>query len=183
MKRLINPALLLFTLLFIAPVAAQAKGDDFKAVVKAIEQFYSVKHQSLPFLARAGMKTATTVGRIAGGNKRRLAEAGSVKIAFFEDQDFNSSGRSTEFRKSLVQTLRVSWLPFIQVLSGDDDQTYVFLREAAEKYQVLVITIERKEATVVQVDLSRETLARLMQDPNEFGKAITDDATSTNEQE
>ncbi len=46
---------------------AQAKGDDFGAVVKLIEQFYHVKHQGIPFLARAGIKTATTIARISGG--------------------------------------------------------------------------------------------------------------------
>jgi len=30
---------------------AQAKGDDFGAVVKLIEQFYHVKHKGIPFLA------------------------------------------------------------------------------------------------------------------------------------
>jgi hypothetical protein len=41
---------------------------------------------------------------------------------------------------------------------------------------VLVVTIERREATVVQVNLAPKTLALLMQSPNDMGKAITDDA-------
>ena len=71
----------------------QAKGDDFNDVVKLIEQFYHVKHQGIPFLARAGIKTATTVARISGGRRRQIAEAGSVKVAYFEDQDFRSERR------------------------------------------------------------------------------------------
>ncbi len=77
---------------------AQAKGDDFGAVVKLIEQFYQVKHKSIPFLARAGIKTSTTVARIAGGPKRQLAEAGSVKVAYFEDQDFKASYKFSYYR-------------------------------------------------------------------------------------
>ncbi len=47
-----------------APLASSsARGDDFDAVVKAIEQFYHVKHQSIPLLARVGMKGAKTVAR------------------------------------------------------------------------------------------------------------------------
>jgi len=42
---------------------AHAKGDDFGAVVKPIEQFYQVKHKGIPFLARAGIKTTTTVAK------------------------------------------------------------------------------------------------------------------------
>ena len=157
---------------------AHAKGDDFGEVVKVIEDFYHVKHKSIPFLARAGMKTATAVGRIAGGSSRRLVEAGSVRIAFFEDQEFDSRGEAAKFRSAVKATLAGTWLPFIQVLSPkDEDQTYLFLRDAGEKYTVLVITIEKHDATVVQVNLSRATLAMLMQDPAGMGKAITDDAT------
>ena len=46
---------------------AHAKRDDFNSVVKMIEQFYRVKHVGLPFLAKAGMKVATTAARIKGG--------------------------------------------------------------------------------------------------------------------
>ena len=40
---------------------------DFNSVVKMIEQFYGVKHIGIPFLAKAGMKVATTAARIKGG--------------------------------------------------------------------------------------------------------------------
>lgn len=162
---------------------AEAKGDDFGAVVRIIEQFYHVKHKGLPFLARAGMKTAATAARIAGGSRKRLVEAGSVKIAYFEDQEFDSKGEGGKFRASVKATLAGTWLPFVQVLSPqEEDQTYIFLRDAGEKYTVLVVTIERHDATVVQVNLARDTLAMLMQNPSEMGKAITDDAT-TDDQE
>ncbi len=36
---------------------------------------------------------------------------------------------------------------------------------------------------MTEVNLVPQTLAELMQNPNEMGKAITDDATSTNDQE
>lgn len=158
---------------------AQAKGDDFGAVVKLIEQFYQVKHKGIPFLARAGIKTTTTVARIAGGPKRQLAEAGSVKVAYFEDQDFKSKGTITGFRASMGAMLATSWSPLIQVASPkDEEQTYIYLREAGEKFNVLVITIEPREACVVQVDLSPQALAKLMHNPDEMGKTITVDATT-----
>ncbi|HKG96838.1 MAG TPA: hypothetical protein VKA97_03450, partial [Pyrinomonadaceae bacterium] len=62
-----------------------AKGDDFNSIVKMIEQFYRVKHQGIPFLAKAGMKVAATAARIKGGQAKRIAEAGSIKLAVFED--------------------------------------------------------------------------------------------------
>jgi hypothetical protein len=160
--------------MFATPV--QAKDDDFKSVVKMIEQFYRVKHQGIPFLAKAGMKVATTAARIKGGQAKRIAEAGSIKLAVFEDQDFN--GDFIKFRASLNGTLSLTWIPVIQTLSATtEDQTYIFLRSTGEKFNVLVITIAQRDATVVQATLSPKNLALLMKDPEGTGKAITEEAT------
>ena len=159
-----------------AASVVQAKDDDFKSVVKMIEQFYGVKHIGIPFLAKAGMKVATTAARIKGGQAKRIAEAGSIKLAVFENQDFD--GDFTKFRASLNGALTETWIPVIQTLSGKtEEQMYIFLRSAGEKFNVLVITIEPREATVVQVTLSPANLARLMKDPEGTGKAITEEAT------
>jgi hypothetical protein len=116
--------------------SAGAKGDEFGAVVQAIERYYHVKHQSIPFLARAGMKTATTAMRIRGGQYKRLAEAGSIRIAFFEDQDFDSRGGLITFKTSLVSAVGETWSPLIQTLSPkDESQTYIFIRNSGEKGQ------------------------------------------------
>jgi hypothetical protein len=161
--------------------AVQAKGDDFNSVVKMIEQFYRVKHVGVPFLAKAGMKVATTAARIKGGEAKRIAEAGSVKLAVFENQDFN--GDFTKFRSSLNEALNVTWMPLVQTLSAkDEEQVYIFLKDAGDKFHVLVITIEQRDATVVQVTLSPRNLAQLLKDPEGTGKAITQEAT-INDQE
>ncbi len=165
-----------FVTCFAAAPPARAKGDDFNSVVKMIEEFYSVKHVGIPFLAKAGMKVATTAARIKGGTARRLAEAGSIKLAVFEDQSFN--GDFAKFRNSLNHSLNATWMPLIQTLSaGGEEQTYIFLRDAGDKTNVLVITIDQRDATVVQVTLSQKNLALLLKDPEGTGKAITDEAT------
>jgi hypothetical protein len=174
--------LLLAVACFSIPPTADARSDNFSDVVKVIERFYHVKHKGIPFLARAGMKTAVTAARIAGGSKRRLAEVGSVKVAFFEDQDFDSGNGPNSFKAAINATLSATWSPLIHVSSPKDgEQVYIFLREAGEKFNVLVITIERRDASVVQVTLSPSILAKLMQDPNEMGDAINAEATSDNE--
>lgn len=161
---------------FVAAPSVRAKGDDFNSVVKMIEEFYSVKHIGIPFLAKAGMKVATTAARIKGGTARRFAEAGSIKLAVFEDQAFN--GDFTKFRGSLNQALNATWMPLVQTLtSAGEEQTYIFLRDAGDKTNVLVITIDQRDATVVQVTLSQKNLALLLKDPEGTGKAITEEAT------
>jgi hypothetical protein len=154
-----------------------AKGDEFGAVVKAIEQFYRVKHQSVPFLARAGMKAATTAARIKGGEYKRLAEAGSVRIVFFQDQEFDSRGSISNFKNTLTGAVGDTWSALVQTLSPkEEEQTYIFIRDAGQKINVMVVTLARHEGTVVQVNLNPKTLALLMQTPEDMGKAITDDA-------
>ena len=180
MKAIAASVLLVAMLLTTANVA-HAKGDDFNSVVKMIEQYYRVKHVGLPFLAKAGMKVATTAARIKGGDARRLAEAGSIKLAVFEDQAFD--GEVMRFRSSLNEALNVTWMPLVQTLSAtDNEQVYVFLKEAGDKFNVLVITIDQRDATVVQVTLSPKNLALLLKDPEGTGKAITQEAT-INDQE
>ena len=170
-----------FVLCFTALPVVRGKGDDFNSVVKMIEEFYNVKHVGIPFLAKAGMKVATTAARIKGGAARRLAEAGSIKLAVFENQAFNGDFR--KFRSSLNQALNITWMPLIQTLSAaGEEQNYIFLRDAGDKTHVLVITIDERDATVVQVTLSQKNLALLLKDPEGTGKAITEEAT-LNDQE
>jgi hypothetical protein len=180
MKAIATRTLVVMMVLTMANVV-HAKGDDFNSVVKMIEQFYRVKHVGVPFLAKAGMKVATTAARIKGGEAKRIAEAGSVKLAVFENQDFN--GDFTKFRSSLNEALNVTWMPLVQTLSAkDEEQVYIFLKDAGDKFHVLVITIEQRDATVVQVTLSPRNLAQLLKDPEGTGKAITQEAT-INDQE
>jgi hypothetical protein len=162
--------------LLLAANVARAKGDDFNSVVKMIEQFYGVKHLGIPFLAKAGMKVARTAARIKGGQARRIAEAGSIKLAVFEGQDFD--GELTKFRSTLNAALNQTWSPLVQTVSAtNEEQVYIFLREAGDKFNVLVITIAQRDATVVQVTLSQKNLALLIKDPEGTGKAITEEAT------
>jgi hypothetical protein len=171
-----NIKLLIVIALLLLSAPVYASGDDFNSVVKMIERFYSVKHQSIPFLAKAGMKAATTAAKIKGGQAKRIAEAGSVKLAVFEDQAFN--GDFTKFRTSLNGALNDTWMPLIQTLSGKNgEQNYIYLKNAGEKYDVLVINIEERDATVVQVTISSKNLVLLLKDPEGTGKSITEEAT------
>jgi hypothetical protein len=179
MKTKLTIAGLLAALLISAlPATSAARGDGFNDAVKAIERFYHVKHQSIPLLARAAMKAVGAGARIKGGDYKRLADAGSVKVALFEDQDFDSRGQIASFKALMRTTLEPEWSPLVQTLAPkDEEQSYIYIREAGSKFHVLVVTIGRREATVVQATVAPEILAQLMKDPNDMGKALTEDAT------
>ena len=169
-------SLLLLLSLAVMVQSSYAFDDDFNSVVKMIERFYGVKHESIPFLAKAGMKVVTTAARVKGGTAKRLAEAGSARVAIFEDQSF--AGDVLKFRTGLNDALTDTWSPLVQTVSvPNQEQCYIFLRNNGDKFNVLVVTIDPGDATVVQVTLSAKNLALLMKDPDGMGKALTDDAT------
>ena len=177
MTRLVSTTLII-ALVLAAPFVVRAEGDGFKEAVKLIEQFYHVKHQNIPLLARAGMKAVKTAAKIRGGEYRKLAEAGSVRVAFFEDQTFDSRGDIAAFKRLMQQALANDWSALVQTLAPrTEEQTYVYVRDAGKNFHVLVITIDRHDATVVQASVAPQVLADLMKSPDEIGKQLTDEAT------
>ena len=78
----IKTYLALIVVVLAAVNAVHAANDDFKSVVKMIEQFYGVKHEGIPFLARAGMKVATTAARIKGGEETDRRYQGHLRQEF-----------------------------------------------------------------------------------------------------
>jgi len=159
----------------------QAKADEFGAAVKTIEQFYHVKHQSVPLVARASLKAASAAAKIRGGDYKRIAEAGSVRMVYFENQEFDSRGSISSFKTSLLTAVGDTWTSLMLTLAPQtEDQSYIFLRSVGEKFQVLVVTISRHDATVVQITVRPDTLAQLLKDPEGMGKAINDDAMTDN---
>jgi len=163
-----------------APLSVRADRDGFSDAVKTIEQFYHVKHQNIPFLTRAGMKAVKTAAKIRGGEYKKLAEAGSVRVAFFEDQKFDSHGQIASFKSAMQTTLAADWSALVQTLAPKtEEQTYVYIRDAGKDFQVLIITIEKTEATIVQATVAPQILADLLKSPDEMGKALTDEATTS----
>ena len=160
------------------PIRARADRDGFNEAVKLIEQFYHVKHQNIPLLARAGMKAVKTAAKIRGGEYKKLAEAGSIRIAFFEEQTFDSRGQIASFKTAMQNVLANEWSALVQTLAPKtEEQTYVYVRDAGKNFHVLVITIDRKDATVIQATIAPQILAELLKNPDEMGKALTDEAT------
>jgi len=162
------------------PICARADRDGFNEAVKLIEQFYHVKHQNIPLLARASMKAVKTAAKIKGGEYKKLAEAGSVRVAFFEEQTFDSRGQIASFKSGIQNLLGDQWSALVQTLAPKtEEQTYVYVRDAGKNFHVLVITIERREATVIQATLAPQVLADLLKDPEGMGKLLSDEATTS----
>ncbi|OLE55293.1 MAG: hypothetical protein AUG51_03790 [Acidobacteria bacterium 13_1_20CM_3_53_8] len=160
---------MLLALLQISRSVGAAQTGEYNAIVKLVENFYHVKHKGLPLLARAGMRIARPNG------------VKSFKLATFENQDFSAAGQS-DFYAAMKMTLNAEWRPLLQIRSRQDgQQTYVFTREAGDQFNVLVVTIERRDATVLQVEVAPQALIRWMQNPEQMSRSLIDEATNSSE--
>ena len=176
MKHKPTRVLLLFVIVVSLTTTSFGKGDDFNSVVKLIEQYYNVKHQGIPFLAKAGMKVVGAAAKVRGGSMKRLAELGSVKLAMFENQEFDRD--FVKFRETLNSTMKDTWMPLVQTISTEEEaQSYIFVKEKGDKFNVLIVNLAPREGTVIQATLSSKNLALLLKDPEGTGRAISEEAT------
>lgn len=154
--------------------AATKETPEYHAVVKLIESHYGVKHRGIPFVANLGVKTAKVVSKSA----RRALRFGNFKLAIFEDQDFSGRDTTGDIRTALRQKLEPHWHPLVAARLQDEGQTFTFTRSDGDKFKVLIIVIAQRDATVLQVNLNPEEFAKLLLNPEQQSREITNDATS-----
>lgn len=147
---------------------------EYHAVVKLIETHYQVKHRSIPFVANLGVKTAKVVSK----NARRVLRFGSFKLAIFEDQDFSGRDTTGDIRIALRRKLEPHWHPLVAARLEDEGQTYTFTKADGDKFKVLIVVIGQRDATVLQVNLNPEEFAKLLLNPEQQSREITNEATS-----
>ena len=172
-KRLLAQAVLLAALLgyACAPEGAHAQTAEYGAVVKLVETHFHVKHKGTPFIANLAVKVARPRG------------VRDFKLATFEDQDFSAPGADTEFGLAVRRLLTPSWQMLVQTRNRQDgEQTYVYLREAGDNFKVMVVTIERRDGTVLQAEVAPQTLVKWLKDPEKMGRELRD-GTESNEPE
>ncbi|MFN2598589.1 MAG: hypothetical protein ABR563_15565 [Pyrinomonadaceae bacterium] len=166
-----------------ASLAASATGGaraavegkpDYHAVVRLVESHYHVKHEGIPFLANASVKTA----KVVSSTVRKYSRFADLKLAVFEDQDF-ARGDHEAFRAAMRRLLEPAWTPLVVVRTRDEGQTYTYTRqEGADKFKVLICVIGERDGTVLEVGLNEEEFFKLLSNPEEESKNITDSATS-----
>ena len=157
----------------VTPSAAAAeKINEYHAVVKLVETHYRVKHKGIPFLAGAAMKTA----RVVSSDVRKYSHFAGFKLAVFSDQSFD--GDHTAFHAAMRRTLEPAWSPLVIVRGAGEGQTYTYVREDGGKFKVLVAVIGERDGTVLQVELNEQEFARLLMNPEQESRTLTDEATS-----
>ena len=154
--------LIIISSFLIIPVSA--KPNEFKTVVKQIKKQYNAKQMRIPMvfgLVGLGARIFTK-GAIKG-----------LKIAVFEDQDFSKPLKDNSMESVFANTFDSNWTPNIRSYSKKSgERTYLYSKEAGKDFQLLITSIEERQAVVVTVKVNPEQMQKLIEKYNEDGSVL-----------
>ena len=142
------------------PTAARAADREFRDVVEAISDEFRTRPLRIPFMGLAN--AVAFVARPAGTRH--------IDIAVFENLETrNRTGR--DLPDAVRRAVGGSWKPFLQIRStrddGSEENVLVYMRQDGRDWKLLVATLQRRDATVVQLRLNADALQRWLKDPLE----------------
>ena len=158
---------LVFT--FAAP-EANAKGKEYKAVVKHLKTKYQAKKVKIPFMWLA--RFAVGVVRPAGVK--------SFSVTLFEDLKFSRETLTDEMKGAMRNSLSADWSPIFHVRSREGQQVYMYMREAGKSVRIMLVTIDKQQAAVIRATFNPEKLAEFINDPKIFGISLNDNNHQAN---
>jgi hypothetical protein len=143
---------LLLTALVLCVATAHAADREFSEVVRVIGDECHARPTRIPLF---GMVNAFAAVVHPAGAKH-------IDVAVFENLDPEDRPRAGAIQRAVG----ASWTPFIQIRSSRDHETVsVYMRQTGHDWKLLLVSIERSEATVVELLLDADGLARWMADP------------------
>lgn len=167
---------LVFVLLVFTFTASpvNAKSNEYDAVCNHLKTKYQAKKVSIPFmwLARA------VVGVV------RPAGVKSFKVTVFRDLKFSRESLDKEMQTVMRDAFSDDWSPILRVRSRAGEQVYMNMRETGDSVKILLVTINRDEATVIRARFNPEKLAAFINEPKIFGISLDgDDRQATKDSE
>ncbi len=153
---------ILISSFLILPVSA--KPNEFKTVVSQIKKQYNAKQMRIPMvfgLVGIGARIFTK-GAIKG-----------LKIAVFEDQDFSKPLKDNSMESVFANAFDSNWTPNIRSYSKKTgERTYLYSKEAGKDFQLLITSIEARQAVVVTVKVNPEQMQKLIEKYNQDGSVL-----------
>jgi len=167
-QRLITRLSITVTLLTLAPAAALAGDESFSSVVKHIKSNYHGKQQ--------GFFGAMMVARFA---VKMIKPAGvkNFKLVYLKDLDYSEAPSPTtgQFNSFIQSKIDPRWTPLIQYSSPREKQwTYVYITRENDDVKVLVVTLQKQDAVVLQTKFSPAKLVEFMNNPQIMGISLND---------
>lgn len=167
-KRLFARLSITVMLVTLAPVA-MAGDESFSKVVKHIKSNYHAKQQGFfgaMMLARFAVKLVKPAG------------VKNFKLVLLRDLDYTEAPnpRNGEFHAFIQSKIDPRWAPLVQYSSPRERQwTYVFITQEQEDVKLLVVTLQRKDAVVLQTKFSPAKLVEFMNNPQIMGISLNSD--------
>ncbi len=163
-----SPLLLLLAIIIVgfSNRAAFADDNSFSSVVKHIESQYNGKRQG----TYGGVSFARFLVKVI-----KPAGVKNFKVVYFKTVDFpdGSSRRGMNFHTAVRGRINKEWTPLVQYSSPAERQwTYVYAHFLTNDVKVLVVTLQKEQAFVIQTKFSPEKLIEFMNNPKIMGISL-----------
>lgn len=171
-KRLLTRISITAVVLTLAPAASLAGDESFSAVVKHIRSNYHARQQGFfgaMMLARFAVKIIKPAG------------VKNFKVVLLRDLDYSEapSQQTGQFHSFIQTKIDPMWTPLVQYSSPREKQwTYVYIAREKEDVKVLVVTLQQKDAVVLQTKFSPAKLVEFMNNPQIMGISLDSDNKS-----
>jgi hypothetical protein len=165
-KHLLPRMLIIVVLLSLAAATARADDKSFSSVVKHMKTSYRAKQQGffgMMMLARFAVKLVKPAG------------VKNFKVAMLRDLDYSEAPTPdrAEFHSAIRSKINPMWEPLIQYSAPREKQwSYAYVTREKEDVKVLIVTVQRQEAFVVQFKFSPDKLVAFMNDPKLMGISL-----------
>jgi hypothetical protein len=137
-------------------VIGSAADREFRDVVDSISNRVHARPLHIPMFGLVNFVAA--VARPAGTKH--------IDLAVWEDLDWRS-GDTRDMAESIRASVGGSWKPFVHSRSAQEVVS-IYARPEGSDWRLLVVSVERHEATVVQLQLNPDALQRWITLPREY---------------
>jgi hypothetical protein len=156
-------------MVLVGAVSSRAADREFSEVVRVISDEFHTRPQSIPMFGLVNLFTAAIH---PAGTKH-------IDLAVFPHlSDRDREGRNLP--ESILSAVGRSWKPFVQVRSqrnGHQETVFVYMRQQGSDWKLLVTALARDEATVIQLQLNPDALARWIASPEHYARHWNGDST------
>ena len=165
-KKRFLQVVIIIVLLSLASSPAFAGDKSFSTVVNHIKSNYNGKQQSffgMMMFARMAVKMIKPAG------------VKNFKVVYIRELDYTRGPRpgQSEFHSVIRSKIESVWSPLVQFSSPREKQwTYVYALHEKEDIKILVVTMQKSEAFVVQAKFSPAKLIEFMNDPKIMGISL-----------
>jgi hypothetical protein len=149
---------LLLLTCFVGVLTAQASEREFRSIVRAISAEYNTNPRHIPFFGLVNVVTFFV----------KPAGAKHIDLAVFDNLG-DCSRAGGDLNIAIRHAIGPGWNPLLRTRSrrhGDEQFVYIYTRPQGKDWRFLLTTIERDNATVVDLTLDPKAAERWFADPS-----------------